>query len=116
MGFMDVNYSNKIHRKISNSGEALDTHRAPFIVINNEAFCPIIHNSSGVELTSEFLQKTNYLDNMDAFVFVYSIVDRTSFEELQLLYQLIYQSRIERGHDGPMPAILVATALDRAPN
>merc|ERR1719285_220419 len=112
--FLDIRYRKKIHRKISNSGEALDTHRAPFIVINHEAFCPIIHNSSGVELTSSFLQTTNYLDNMDAFVFVYNIVDRKSFEELQLLHQLIYKSRLQRGHEGPMPAILVATALDCA--
>jgi len=112
--FLDIRYRKKIHRKISNSGEALDTHRAPFIVINHEAFCPILHNSSGVELTNEFLDTTNYLDNMDAFVFVYNIVDRKSFEELQLLHQLIYKSRLKRGQEGPLPAILVATALDCA--
>jgi len=113
--FMDVNYSNKIHRKISNSGEALETHRAPFIVIDNEAFCPIIHNSSGVTLTQEFLEQTNYVDSIDAFVFVYNIIDRKTFEDLQLLHELIYKARIKRGHVGEIPAILVATCLDRAP-
>lgn len=111
--FLEVHYRRKIFRTISSSAKSLETHRAPFVKINHEAFCPMIHNSSGVHLTRNFFQ-TSYLDSIDAFVFVYNIADRNSFEELQSLYELVYTSRRSRGIEGALPAILVGTSLDLA--
>jgi len=90
----------------------LESHRTPFILLGEDAYCPILHNTSGVEINEDFLKK-DFVQNIDCLFLVYNITDRSTFRDLQRLYQMFFVVWKSCGFRTPLPAVLVGTCLDR---